>query len=703
MYIIFNKDGSVSESQLTDYINQHSDGVNYIDVSIVGKSVDEYTADGNFKLPNNEVVSLTGSFTNKIKTSTGVYEGYRITLSAVVTEYQGDVALSIQVFNSDKTTLFTYPVTLYVNETTGRGGDPITQDQYEALRAMMADYQLQYARSNMRSYDTLAEATDDLPNLSEGQMILAKETADSETSSVFQKVGDKLEGVSLDALAVDKFLRKHNAQGTGTFTWTDETEGGNVDFKINATASKSYAEFFGEKIIKMMKLSGNPMYKGSANGTTLTLYSSEGDTTQYDDPKIVLEATNKGYSATITPFYVAPPLVDGKRLSWVDTNKLYLYHDFDYFLSSAHKGVADGVATLDANGKIPTSQLPSYMSDVLEFPSFDRFPAKGEVNKIYIALDTNKTYRWGGTVYVEIGSSLALGETSETAYAGDKGKRNADNITALQSGKLDKKTSTDGGTYLYAVRGTSNDQIAFQGTTKPYHNDQVLLSSGFGILHGRNQTNLADGEEVAEDELITKAYGDKEYKSVVKIELTDAQFESLRQNKIAFTQEQAIAIMADGVSTVVLLHNGTSLFKFYASKVKYGEGIYYGLSANVRVSNVNAIFAIFAQDLTAENEPNFLQIPSSFLSGVEFNPTGMANDNVLRFGVDGPLGTYAFFYFDTINGKAVIGEDEYNRKSYYAPETINNTATTKVLTSKSGAFEWSDLSEAGTSVTIRRW
>lgn len=663
MYIIFNKDGSVSESQLTDYINQHSDGVNFIDVSIVGKSVDEYTADGNFKLPNNEVVSLTGSFTNKIKTSTGVYEGYRITLSAVVTEYQGDVALSIQVFNSDKTTLFTYPVTLYVNETTGRGGDPITQDQYEALRAMMADYQLQYARSNMRSYDTLSEATEDLPNLSEGQMILAKETADSETSSVFQKVGDKLEGVSLDGLAVDKFLRNKNAVGTGSFEWKVENQ------------KYGYKNYF--KI---------------ENGNQVTLdFDGSGMTPSFTIGSGI-------YSAVINSQGVS---IDGSPIYW--SKNVVNPSGKPYYLYSTLLGAVNGVASLNEIGKIPTSQLPSYVSDVLEFASFDRFPTKGEANKIYIALDTNKTYRWGGTVYVEIGSSLALGETSETAYAGDKGKRNADNITALQSGKLDKKTSTDGGTYLYAVRGTSNDQIAFQATTKPYHNDQVLLSSGFGILHGRNQTNLADGEEVVEDELITKIYGDKEYKSVVKIELTDAQFESLRQNKIAFTQEQAISIMSDGVSTVVLLHNGTSLFKFYASKVKYGEGIYYGLSANVRVRNVNAIFAIFTQDLTAENELKFLQIPSSFLSGVEFNPTGMANYNVLRFGVDGPLGTYAMFYFDTINGKAVIGEDDYSRKSYYAPETINTTATPKVLTSKSGAFEWSDLSEAGTSVTIRRW
>lgn len=571
MYIIFNKDGSVSESQLTDYINQHSDGVNFIDVSIVGKSVDEYTADGNFKLPNNDVVSLTGSFTNKIKTSTGVYEGYRITLSAVVTEYQGDVALSIQAFNSDKTTLFTYPVTLYVNETTGRGGDPITQDQYEALRAMMADYQLQYARSNMRSYDTLAEATEDLPNLSNGQMILAKETADSETSSVFQKVGDKLEGVSLDGLAVDKFLKKHNAQGTGTFTWTDETESGNVDFKVNATASKAYAEFFGEKILPMMKISGNPMNEGKANGTTLTLYSHAVDTTQYDDPKIVLEATNKGYSVTITPFYVAPPFVDGKRLSWVDMSKLYLYHDFDYFLSSAHMGVADGVATLDANGKIPTSQLPSYMSDVLEFPSFDKFPTTGEVNKIYIALDTNKTYRWGGTVYVEIGSSLALGETSETAYAGDKGKRNADNITALQSEKLNRKSgiSVTPETLVYACEAggaeSSYTDKYIQASLDNIGN-AIPITATNGAICGRSSQVSEDPEiaNVLNYELITKAYGDKSYEG--KLEVIEGTITSTQGNQNEFT----ISVVPKGKIFILKMFLGNVLMSMADSTTYTG-------------------------------------------------------------------------------------------------------------------------------------
>ena len=74
------------------------------------------------------------------------------------------------------------------------------------------------------------------------------------------------------------------------------------------------------------------------------------------------------------------------------------------------------------NGKVPASQLPAYVDDVLEFANLASFPATGENGKIYIAIDTNLTYRWGGSSYVVMSSSLALGETSSTAYRGDRGK-----------------------------------------------------------------------------------------------------------------------------------------------------------------------------------------------------------------------------------------------------------------------------------------
>jgi len=103
-------------------------------------------------------------------------------------------------------------------------------------------------------------------------------------------------------------------------------------------------------------------------------------------------------------------------------------------IPTTQKGANGGVAELDSNGKVPSSQLPSYVDDVLEYASQSVFPATGESGKIYIALDTNKTYRWGGSSYVEISESLALGETSSTAYAGNKGKANADAIAAIKDG-----------------------------------------------------------------------------------------------------------------------------------------------------------------------------------------------------------------------------------------------------------------------------
>ena len=91
-------------------------------------------------------------------------------------------------------------------------------------------------------------------------------------------------------------------------------------------------------------------------------------------------------------------------------------------LNTSLKGAASGLAELDSSGKVPSAQLPSYVDDVLEYANQSSFPATGESGKIYIAQDTNKTYRWSGSTYIEISSSLALGETSSTAYRGDRGK-----------------------------------------------------------------------------------------------------------------------------------------------------------------------------------------------------------------------------------------------------------------------------------------
>lgn len=88
----------------------------------------------------------------------------------------------------------------------------------------------------------------------------------------------------------------------------------------------------------------------------------------------------------------------------------------------SQKGSNSGVAELDSGGKVPSAQLPSFVDDVIEAANFAALPVTGETGKIYVTLDNGLTFRWSGSAYVEISASLALGETSTTAYRGDRGK-----------------------------------------------------------------------------------------------------------------------------------------------------------------------------------------------------------------------------------------------------------------------------------------
>jgi len=94
----------------------------------------------------------------------------------------------------------------------------------------------------------------------------------------------------------------------------------------------------------------------------------------------------------------------------------------DYILET-EKGAANGVAPLNGSSKIDAQYLPSYVDDIEEYANLAGFPATGEQGKIYVALNTNKTYRWSGSAYVEVSPSdvnSVFGRTGiVTAQAGD--------------------------------------------------------------------------------------------------------------------------------------------------------------------------------------------------------------------------------------------------------------------------------------------
>lgn len=162
-------------------------------------------------------------------------------------------------------------------------------------------------------------------------------------------------------------------------------------------------------------------------------------------------------------------------------------------MDSAIKGVAGGVAELDATGKVPASQLPAFIDDVAEYNSKNDFPATGESNKIYIAKDKNITYRWSGTTYVAIGSDLALGETSSTAYPGDKGAAAyAHGVTnkgsAFASGFYKVTTNSEGHvTGAIAVQKNDITALGIPGQDTTYSNATQTTA---GLMSSADKTKL---------------------------------------------------------------------------------------------------------------------------------------------------------------------------------------------------------------------
>lgn len=124
-----------------------------------------------------------------------------------------------------------------------------------------------------------------------------------------------------------------------------------------------------------------------------------------------------------------------------------------YILSQA--GLANGLATLDENGKLDSSQIPVNLDDVLVYASYASLPATGETGKLYITMDVNGSYYWNGTSYQPLGNKAA--NYRGTVSTLPSNPHNADWFIA-------KTTFTDGGVtytaghiYLYDEAGAKWD------------------------------------------------------------------------------------------------------------------------------------------------------------------------------------------------------------------------------------------------------
>jgi hypothetical protein len=159
---------------------------------------------------------------------------------------------------------------------------------------------------------------------------------------------------------------------------------------------------------------------------------------------------------------------------------------------ASNKGIANGYASLDAAGKVPSAQLPSYVDDVVEVANFASLPGTGETGKIYVTVDTNKTYRWAGSSYIEIsaspGSTDSLAEGSTNLYFTQARAR----ASISASGSLSYNSSTGVMSFTDAVTSVAGRTGAV-----------TLTSSDVGLGNVENKSSATIRGEITSSNVTT--------------------------------------------------------------------------------------------------------------------------------------------------------------------------------------------------------
>lgn len=174
----------------------------------------------------------------------------------------------------------------------------------------------------------------------------------------------------------------------------------------------------------------------------------------------------------------------------------------------ATKAQANGLASLDENGKVPAGQLPSYVDDVIDVYATYDVSATNEVTNIKLYTDEDHTtavvgeagksynditpdhpgyqFRWSGTTWVQIVSGgLIIGEITGTAYDGAKGKTTTDNLNALKAFNPIRLTNIVTDTSKATINYEKSDGTGIQGLDIPAAN-----STKAGVMAAADKIKL---------------------------------------------------------------------------------------------------------------------------------------------------------------------------------------------------------------------
>lgn len=229
----------------------------------------------------------------------------------------------------------------------------------------------------------------------------------------------------------------------------------------------------------------------------------------------------------------------------------------------AKRGVANGIASLDGDGKVPASQLPSYVDDVLEGYYVDEthFAEKyiedapvyytPEKGKIYVDISTDtdysgKTYRWSGTKYSVISETLALGEVTGTAYDGGKGKKTTNTVNSLSNelvSRLDRVEQTAEGLKIVYSKSIKNNDTNLYNTPSSV---ALVLNNASKIANG----SMSAADKVKLDETLPNQITELSNNVYTKEEINN-KFDNVPTVENTYTKAEVDKAIADAIKALI--------------------------------------------------------------------------------------------------------------------------------------------------------
>lgn len=302
-------------------------------------------------------------------------------------------------------------------------------------------------------------------------------------------IGSSLFGIGADEIDLKKDL---------TFSIKEDKY-----LTIKGGIKGTYEEMATSKISNLTAITANVTGTLTVNGTDISTTLNNKQNKLTAGGNIAIDATTNKISVKSNPGFesMTANIAYIVELDSALTDDITVNKDLKVVGTITQNG--SKLATLDSTGKVPSSQLPSFVDDVIEGyyynskfykESTHTTEVTGETGKIYVDLTTEKTYRWSGTAYVEISASLALGETSSTAYPGNKGK------TALEtanSALAKANTNTSNITTLTNTINTTKSDISALKTNVDTNTTNITS------LDTRTQT-LEESIDTVNQELVSQ-------------------------------------------------------------------------------------------------------------------------------------------------------------------------------------------------------